>query len=231
TINIVAVALLPDTCHPGQTALIVGGTLGNDSILFSPAGNSGDVTVKLNGATLGTYHPTGRLVAYGQAGNDDIQVAAGINLSAWLYGDGGNDRLNAGNASPGGNLLFGGDGNDELLGGSGRDIMIGGQGADKFTGNANDDILIAGLTTFDSRSAAGHEDFWCRVLKKWTDINVEFLDRVYALRTGTGANLLASVMDDNSVDQIDMLQGSSGNDWFLFKADEDKVVGQTEYAN
>jgi hypothetical protein len=67
-----------------------------------------------------------------------------------------------------------------------------------------------------------------------TITTIPFLTRVNNLRTGTGAtgaNLLANVMDDYSIDQIDMLQGSSGNDWFIFKTGEDKVVGQTEASN
>lgn len=32
-----------------------------------------------------------RIIAYGQAGDDNIQVAAGIRLPAWLYGDAGDD--------------------------------------------------------------------------------------------------------------------------------------------
>lgn len=121
-------------------------------------------------------------------------------------------------------LLFGGDGNDDL---------IGGQGADKITANAGDDILIAGLTTHDARNSAAHEEFWCNALHECADIYT-FATRVNRLRTGsghTGANLLASVLDDNSANQIDQLQGSAGNDWFLFRTGEDKITGQTEATN
>lgn len=53
-------------------------------------------------------------------------------------------------------------------------------------------------------------------------------------KTGTGStgvNLVASVLDDNSADQIDILQGSSGNDWFIYENGEDRVVGQSEASN
>lgn len=43
--------------------------------------------------------------------------------------------------------------------------------------------------------------------------------------------MLASVVDDDSADQIDQLQGSAGNDWFFFKAGEDKITDQTEATN
>src|SRR5205085_2018272 len=106
-------------------------------------GNSGGIMVTINALPAGGFAPTGRLVAHGLAGDDDLQVAGGIARPAWLYGDGGNDRLKGGN---GNNVLLGGDGDDLLVGGSGRDLLIGGRGADRIVGNENDDILIAGYT-------------------------------------------------------------------------------------
>src|SRR4051794_4087646 len=102
---------------------MVGGTQGNDTIVFTPGGNAGDVAVSLNGKSLGTFHPTSRLVAYGYGGDDDIQVAGSISLPAWLYGGDGNDRLKGGS---GNNVLLGGAGDDLLVGGSSRDLLIGG---------------------------------------------------------------------------------------------------------
>ncbi|MEK6259848.1 MAG: Ig-like domain-containing protein [Planctomycetota bacterium] len=228
-----SILTVTDTCCDGGTALLITGTSANDTILVEPGSTNSTLKVTVNGVNHTVAKPSGRIIVTGGAGNDNIQIAGAISNSVWLYGDAGDDRLNAGNASPGGNLLFGGDGNDDLLGGNGRDIMIGGQGADKITGNANDDILVAGLTTHDSRSSAAHEEFWCRVMDEWTD-TTPFETRVNKLRTGTGAtgvNLMASVLDDNSIDQIDKLQGSSGDDWFIFKTGEDKVVGQTDATN
>ena len=94
----------------------------------------------------GSFKPTGRIVAYGQAGDDDIQVAGAIRQQVWLYGDAGNDRLNAGN---GGSLLIGGAGNDQLIGGGGRDVMIGGRAP-------TDSLAI--VTTI----------FWWPALRRWT---------------------------------------------------------------
>jgi hypothetical protein len=137
------------------------------------------------------------------------------------------------NAGAGGSLLLGGNGNDRLLGGSGRDVMIGGDGADQLVGNSNDDILVAGLTTKDSRTAAGHEDFWCNVLAEWNSTS-SFTDRVNKLRTGsgsTGVNLIDAVMDDYADDEFDFLNGASGEDWLILLAGEDRVVGQSEAIN
>ena len=59
--------------------------------------------------------------------------------------------------------------------------------------------------------------------------------RVSNLRDGSGGNahngtsfLLPQVRDDGDADEVDMLNGSSGNDWFIFASGEDKVSGQTE---
>src|SRR5207244_6214662 len=102
---------------------------------------------------LGPFATSRPLVVYGQAGNDDVQVDGGIPNAAWLFGDGGNDRLKGG---AGDDVLLGGDGDDLLVGGNGRDLMIGGRGADRLVGNAGDDILIAGWTAFDADQVALH---------------------------------------------------------------------------
>src|SRR5262249_27917431 len=141
TVTIVAVALQDDPCNPGKTALVAGGTTGNDTIAFDPVGNGGDIQVTINGVSQGVYHPTGRIIAFGQAGNDNIQVAGSIGNPAWLYGDAGNDQLQGG---AGFNVLLGGDGDDVLTGGSGRNLLIGGNGSDRLIGNGGDDILIGG---------------------------------------------------------------------------------------
>ena len=169
-----------------------------------------------------SFAPTSRIIANGGAGNDDIQVAGAVANQVWLYGDAGNDRLNAGN---GGSLLIGGDGNDHLVGGGGRDLMIGGQGADHLMGNSNQDVLVAGYTDLDDRAKAGHEDFWCEVLKEWDRSDIGFATRVQNLRD---ADFVDKVHDDLSADAIDFLNGSSGEDWLIFLSGQDKVSGQTE---
>ncbi len=213
TISIVALQI--DSCDTTKLALVVGGTLGNDTIQFTPVGNSGDVKVKVNGVSLGSFHPTGRIIAYGQAGEDNIHVAGGITRPAWLYGGDDNDNLNGGN---GPNVLVGGDGNDNLFGGSNRDLMIGGTGADFLMGNGGDDILIAGTTAFDAREAA-----LCGIMDEWTS-GRNYPTRVANLfGTGTGPRrngnffLKASGPDRTVFDDLsrDTLKGSAGLDLFF----------------
>jgi Ca2+-binding RTX toxin-like protein len=177
------------------------------------------VTVRLNGSTLGTFQPTERILAYGYAGADDIQVAGGVTLVTELYGGTGDDRLKGGN---GRNVLIGGAGDDLLVGGNGRDVLVGDAGADRIVGNAQDDVLIAGATAFDENEVA-----LLAILAEWTS------GRSYAVRvanlmgTGTGSDFTnrqngsyflktdgtdATVFDD---DRADVLTGSSGQDWFF----------------
>jgi len=231
-----SVSIVPDTSL-GGTALLIIGTSSADNIVVEPGTTSGTLLVTVNGVSTTVAAPTGRIIVLAGAGDDNVQIAGSISNQAWLYGGDGNDRLNNGG---GGGLLIGGDGNDQLTGGNGRDIMVAGRGSDKVVGNGNDDIIIAGYTTKDDPATAAHEKFWGEVTAEWNSAN-SFLDRVNNLRGSATQNtnnnnnrssyLLPEAMDDNAADAIDMLQGGSGNDWFIFKIDEDKVVGQLESSN
>jgi hypothetical protein len=214
-VTIVDLALQDDPANPGQTMLVVGGTSGDDTIHFSPVGNTGAIEVVINGVAHGTFSPTSRFIVYAQDGNDNVQVAGSIDLSAWLYGGGGDDQLNGG---AGNNVLNGGDGDDHLLGGPGRDLMIGGNGADRLVGNGADDILIGAGTLFDDNEAA----LWA-VMAEWGS-DRDYDTRVANLRgLGTGPRLNgntfltmdgpgATVLDDGV---SDTLTASSGFDWFF----------------
>jgi Ca2+-binding RTX toxin-like protein len=214
------------------SSFVVQGTAGNDTINFHASGNDGDITVSLNGVNLGTYHPTARVIAYGLAGTDSIQVVGSISLTAELYGGDGNDRLKGGG---GNDILIGGAGDDLIAGGSGRDMIIGGSGSDRLVGDAEDDILIAGTIVFDADRAALDD-----ILAEWTSSR-DYATRVANLMgTGSGSSFSdrlngdtflrstgtnATVFDDAVAD---VLTGSSGLDWFLFNNDgnglEDRVT-------
>src|SRR5262249_45165041 len=136
-----------------------------------------EIQAQVDAFPNGRFNPTGRLVAYGITGNNVIQVAGSITLSAWLYAGPGNDLLQGGG---GNNVLVGGGGNDPLIAGSGRDLLIGGAGAAQLTGNSGDDILIAGTTAFDHNQAA-----LAAVMAEWTSAR-SYADRVANL-SGTGS--------------------------------------------
>jgi RTX calcium-binding nonapeptide repeat (4 copies) len=173
----------------------------------------------VGGVFQGAFSPTGRLIADGLDGNDNLQVAGSLSHSAWLDGGPGQDRLQGG---AGDDVLRGGDGDDLLLGGAGRDLPIGGSGADRLVGNRDDDILMAGTTAFD-----GNDQALAAVLAEWTSAR-DYATRLANLRgEGTGARLngdivltvdcpQATVFDDEDADR---LTGSSGLDWFFAHRD------------
>ncbi|MBI3409088.1 MAG: hypothetical protein HY040_12130 [Planctomycetes bacterium] len=215
----VGATLLPDPCNPGQTALFVWGTTGNDYLLIQPLCHTGAVEVVLNGVSQGSFAPTGRIIVFGKEGNDNIHVDGSIRLPAWLHGDSGDDRLKGGG---GNDVLLGGDGDDLLVGGSGRDLLIGGSGADRIVGDPGDDILIAGQTAFD-----GFDEALCSVMAEWTS-NHDYSTRVANIRgTTVGPRFnsdfyfqvdgpSATVFDDLA---RDVLTGSAGLDWFFANLD------------
>jgi fibronectin-binding autotransporter adhesin len=150
-----------DSQNPSLLGLSVTGTPGDDNILFNPGGgNGGTVKALVDNLPQGTFSPTGRLIAYGVAGNDDMEVAGGVTLPAWLYGGDGNDRLKGGG---GNNVLIGGSGNNMLIGGSGQDLLIGGSGSSTLIAGSGDDLLIAGTTAYDANDAA-----LAAIMAEWT---------------------------------------------------------------
>ncbi|HET9218893.1 MAG TPA: PKD domain-containing protein, partial [Terriglobia bacterium] len=190
TVTVTAAALQVDPCDPNKTALVVGGTAADDTIHFSPGGNSGDIVVHINGVSQGVFRPTGHIIVYGQAGDDDIQVAGSIVLEAWLFGDAGNDRLKSG---AGASILMGGDGDDFLNGGSGRSILIGGRGKDRLVGASGDDILIGGDTVYEGSALV-----LCALVEEWNS-GENYETRVARLRLLLNAT---TVLDDGEVDML-----------------------------
>src|SRR5262249_26025751 len=133
--------------------------------------------VVINGASQGTFAPTGILIGRGRAGNDTIVVDSKIALPCILYGDGGNDTLISGNG-PG--ILVGGDGDDMLIGGNNRDILIGGYGDDSLNGGNGEDILIAGPTSFDAYSLPGVQSLRA-IQEEWLRTDATYDQRVQHL--------------------------------------------------
>jgi Ca2+-binding RTX toxin-like protein len=222
SITIDAVALQDDPVHGGK-ALVAGGTLGDDTIVFTPVGSSGAIQVTINGVSQGTFTPTSRLIAFGQAGNDDLQAAGAITLPACLNGGAGNDRLKG---AAGNDVLLGGDGDDLAIGGDGRDLLVGGCGSDRIVGNGGDDIIIAGSM------AHGDDAALDAIMTEWTRTDADYLTRVDHLQ---GHLTDATVFDDNA---YDVMTGSAGQDWFFLNQDGDSGVtdkvtdlGAREFAN
>ncbi|HLN30001.1 MAG TPA: PKD domain-containing protein [Gemmataceae bacterium] len=151
SVAISAIALEADPLYQGKMALVVGGSTGNDQIFFTPACKRGQIEVTMDGKDLGSYAPTSRIIAFGQAGNDIIEVSSRITMPAWLYAGSGNALLVAGG---GNDILVGGSGNDMLVAGHGRDILIGGTGNNVLVGRGRGDLLVGGSTVYDHSQVA-----------------------------------------------------------------------------
>jgi hypothetical protein len=236
SVSIRAAEVQPDPAYPGKTALFVGGTDSADLIVVAPACDGG-LEVWVDGGLLDQrFEPTGRVVVYAGAGNDLVYADAG-SARVWLYGEAGNDALGAGD---GGSIIIGGAGDDLLVGGRGRDIIVGGEGADLVFGNPGDDILVSAVTDYDDRFAPNHDAAWKSIYREWNDTSHTFRQRVDNIRDGSGGTATrangsyflseSTIHDDASVDSVgtqDVLTGSSGSDWFIYKSGEDKVTSMT----
>src|SRR5262249_40645319 len=94
---ITAAALPTDPPDTSKTVLVVGGTTGGDTLLVTPGASAGTLTVTLNGVST-TYaapagHPFSRLIVFGQAGDDVLQVSNRVLVDSELHGNAGNDVL------------------------------------------------------------------------------------------------------------------------------------------
>jgi Ca2+-binding RTX toxin-like protein len=177
--------------------------------------NGSSVRAVVNGQNLGTFNVSGTVVAYGQAGNDRIEVT-GSNFprTVQFFGGAGNDTLDARSAGPGA-VLVGGEDNDTLLGGSGRDLLFGGLGVDLLRGGSNEDLLIGGITDHDTDRTA-----LTALAAEWRRTDADLATRIAHLNGSQTGGLngnywlnAATVHDDGAVDE---LFGEGGFDWFIY---------------
>ena len=209
-----------DALDPSVRDLVVTGTVGDDHIQFTPAG--GGIQVQVDAVPNGRFAPTGRLVAYGQADNEHIQVDKALTLPAFLFGGNGANVHIEGGGGP--TVEVGGTGaNNHLQGGSGRNILIAGQGGGHLEGNGTDDILIGGTTNYDHNLVALDA-----ILAEWNS-GESYLQRIANLQNApvtmsgptvnpngsytAGYYLNAATVHDNGVS--DHLEGKGGQDWFF----------------
>ena len=192
--------------HAGDGNDVVFAGAGNDRV-WTDGGddviNAGDGNNTINSGSGNDIVTTGvgRDVINAGAGDDRVRSGAGDDS---VQGGAGND------------ILIGGDGEDLLIGGDGRDLLIGGFGADRLMGNADEDIVIAGYTSFDNNDSA-----LSAIMQEWTSGNSNST-RIANIKAGTGltaGNLLVgddgetqTVFNDN---QVDTLTGNQGVDWFF----------------
>jgi hypothetical protein len=221
TVGVTAAALETDPYDATKTALVVGGTTGNDTIILTPGATTGSIVVVVNKVSLGMFTPTGHIIVYSQAGNDIVSLrkrisantAIPITTPALLLGGSGNDLLDA-TGSTANNILVGGGGNDTLYGGAGRDILIGGAGASQiYAGISGGDILIGGTTDYDNNVVA-----LLSLSAEWGQPGESYATRINHLMSGGGLNgphlLNSSTVHDNGV--VDTLYGGGpGLNWYF----------------
>src|SRR5699024_5074547 len=91
-VTLAQVYVAADASDPARDALYVGGTNGNDVILIQSGTVAGTVKVVVNGVPAGQFPLTsggrtiGRILAWGNDGNDSITVHANVTLDAVLDG-------------------------------------------------------------------------------------------------------------------------------------------------
>ena len=162
----------------------------------------------------------GLLVAYAQGGDDVVEVRL-PSSSAWLFGQGGDDTLRAGN---GDSVLVGGPGDDTATGGNGKDLLVGGLGADVLDGGNAADVLIAGATAYDAGTAADRHA-WCHLQDEWVRGSGGYAGRVGHLSGATGGRngshvfSAATLVGDADPDR---LTGRAGDDWFILSRTDDQ---------
>ena len=175
-VTVGAAAVEADPLSPGQNALFVGATPSDDHIQITTTGNANQLQVRIDSADPKQSYrqaftcPFSRIVVYGGAGNDHIEVEERILTPAWLFGGDGNDHLQAGS---GPSVLIGGDGDDHLQGGKGRSLLIGGKGSDQIEGGPSDGILIGSYTDYDANEAA-----LGAIMAEWVRVDANYQQRL-----------------------------------------------------
>ncbi|MFN7804404.1 MAG: right-handed parallel beta-helix repeat-containing protein, partial [Planctomycetaceae bacterium] len=220
-VSIVAANLQVSELDPTKTDLFVGGTTGNDTIALALSGTN--TTVTINSVSAGAFAPTGRIVVFGQAGNDNVTVASTITRAAWLYGDDGNDTLT------------GGGGSDVITGGAGTDSQVGGAGNDTYLFDADTALGIdtvndsAGIDTLDFSGTTGQAIALNLALTTAQVVNANLtltLTSASAIENVTGGSLHDTLTGNSLANTFigglgnDTLTGAAGNDIYRFNLDD-----------
>lgn len=178
--------------------LVVGGTRFADQITVSNA--VGGLDVNINGASVGVFNPTGRIIVRGGGGDDVITVASDVTTGADLYGGNGDDSLTGG---AGDDVVRGGNGNDSLLGGAGNDTIRGGNGNDiadgqagfwdRLFGNDGDDFLRDGDGVFSANGGANNDILDLSFDGSWTKSGTSTQRRIDGRVLGDAGNDVIAV--------------------------------------
>ncbi|NBU77357.1 MAG: hypothetical protein EBS30_19420, partial [Planctomycetes bacterium] len=184
-----SVTKVTDPLATSKVALMIQGTDGADAIWVRPSGTSTTTYLVTMGSVTQTVTGiTGRVVVFGFAGNDSINLALARIAT----------RVDAGDGS---DIVQGGTAADIIFGGNGADLLIGGLGADTISGDAGNDILVDGTVAL---TQAG--DTLTRVLTTWSSVAVP--------TTTIYNNITARLRMTADTAARDTLKGLAGSDWF-----------------
>jgi Ca2+-binding RTX toxin-like protein len=160
-----SIAVEPDPSNPALTDLFVGssGASSSDNVQISPIGSSstGSTGVQVQTGLNGVYAQTSYSQSFAsvyiflQAGNDNIQMASSLTISAHIVAGNGNDNLNIGS---GNHVVTLGNGNDNLTLGAGNMVVTLGNGNDNLTLGAGNDNLTLGNGCDNLTLGAGNDN-------------------------------------------------------------------------
>ena len=200
------------------SATVIGDTAGytaNDT--FEVRLESGRVRVYVNDLTtavadVANSASTLPLAIFGLNGNDNVTVAAGVNVPLYVSGGAGNDTLRGGN---GDDTLLGAGDNDSLLSSAGDDLLSGGTGTDAADYSAAPSAVTITLddTTNDADGSGG------------TDNVASSIERLFgspyndALSGSAGADYIDAGLGNDSI------YGDAGNDTLIGQRGVDSLNG------
>jgi Ca2+-binding RTX toxin-like protein len=177
----------------------------------------------------GYYH------LYGNSGDNFIDAPYGDNSNYWIDGGDGNDWLVGGGGNDvlvggsGIDLLGGLEGNDQLFGGDDADWLNGGTGADYLDGGDGNDILLVDTTSFNDTYIGGSGSdtlSFAYAGLAWFDLSLG----VSGDMTWSG---IENVIGSASSDLIwgdagdNRIEGRDGNDTLYGMAGNDYLLGGT----
>ena len=234
SVDVVSLTLQANA-QTGLTDLLYGGTDLLDGVFFYGNPSSVIAFTQIEGLALVERFDafgaavTGKIVVYGNGGDDVLGAEFLDGVSVEIHGGPGNDVIVGGTA---GDLLFGDDGHDLLLGGdrfvdgddtihggAGNDVLFGYFGADQLFGEAGEDLLVGDQFNFTNPSQG-----FLRIHQEWISAK-PYATRVNNILFGGGLNdpytLTPGVtaIDDG---QVDTLVGDAGDlDWFFYAFGQD----------
>jgi len=182
-----------------------------DRIVFSAAG-SGQVITRLNNVFYGPNSVSGRIIAYGNAGNDRISVNTCTETE--IHGGTGNDQIRGGSCN---DTVFGEEGRDVILLGSGDNWADGGGGNDLITARGGSDTIRGGGGN-DSLYGGPGRDYL------YGDIGND------RMNGGGGSDLLVGGLGNDRIwagAGADVILGGRGNDDLRGATGNDLIVGGT----